>query len=104
MTWVIGLKSRTGSIMTAILVDGSATMYCHVPVWGSKMLWIVGSFLLAAAVVVVCCWVSCVVLNERDVEKFRVEDTCFCRLWDWYSCRSSDLEGEYAQVASVSTR
>lgn len=30
--------------MMAAFADGSATMYCHVPVTGSKTLWTVGSW------------------------------------------------------------
>ena len=39
---VAGSKSRTESIIAACLVMGSATMYCHVPVTGSKQVWIIG--------------------------------------------------------------
>ena len=31
-------------MITAVMVDGSATTYCHVPVSGSKMSWMVGSW------------------------------------------------------------
>jgi hypothetical protein len=38
MVCVAASKSSTGSMMTALSVLGSATMYCHVPVAGWCML------------------------------------------------------------------
>src|ERR1700722_14411411 len=42
MRLVPGSKSRTESIMAASRLSGSATMYCHVAVTGSKDVWISG--------------------------------------------------------------
>lgn len=42
MVLVVGLKSRTGSMMAASRVLGQAIMYCQVQVMGSKIGWIIG--------------------------------------------------------------
>jgi len=43
IAFLAGSKSSTGSMMTAVLVAGSAMTYCHVAVWGSKQVWTIGS-------------------------------------------------------------
>lgn len=44
LIWLVDVsKSSTGSMMTACLVAGSTTMYCHVPDFASKHVCISGS-------------------------------------------------------------
>lgn len=45
-----GSKSRTESMMMADLVAGSAMMYCHVEVAGSKIGWMIGSWAIVCDV------------------------------------------------------
>ncbi len=57
----LGEKSSTGSIIAVLRVTGSETMYCHVPVTGSKTGQILGVVLG-------------VVLGSRDVDIIGIDE------------------------------